>query len=191
MKYTECYSKYREQFNSGRPHQRAWVCSVPVPLTDNMTWRKEWGKPRCKVTRWLPNPNNLVWHLFTENMPLVPLLLWLFWCCVDIVGDRLHSTVSVPCFLGYPSLPLSQRALLPHSIWCCFDGSVKIIHLDKTVFTSRASPPIARKGLLRSQKCRFMGMEVREISHFYVAPPHLFPLSVCVQNYPHLSNFTK
>ena len=29
-----------------------------------------------------------------------------------------------------------------------------------------------------TQKCRFMGKEVREISHFFVAPPREFPLSI-------------
>ena len=45
-----------------------------------------------------------------------------------------------------------------------------------------------------TEKCRFMGEEVREISRFFVAPPREFPLSVCplthlliFQKYPHLS----
>ena len=47
---------------------------------------------------------------------------------------------------------------------------------------------------LCTEKCRFMGKEVREISHFFVEPPREFPLSVCAlthlliaHKYSHLS----
>ena len=49
-----------------------------------------------------------------------------------------------------------------------------------------------------TEKCRFMGKEVREISRFFVAPPRVFTPAVCAlthllitQKYPHLSTFAK